>query len=200
MGYLGIFIFIVFLLAYFRKRQTKHQNAVDEGFWSRENAANNIRRQDISELPYINIPLEKFPIGIWPDEDLKEQENVLTALSSKQILNLGNQTNTDLKLQYGPANLAILTDCEQNFTTLCRTLVTYADHLQKLGHQTEAQTVLEYGISCGSDISRNYLMLADLYIAQNQPAKIDELIEKASQLDSLMKTSIITHLEEKKNA
>lgn len=200
MGYFGIIVFIIFLLAYFRKRQTRAQETVEENFWNREYQANTTRRQDISGLPYLTIPLENFPIGICKNPELTAYENTLTALAGKKILNLGTQTNTDLKLKYGAANLAVLTECEQNFTELCLTLAGYADCLVKLGYQDEAVTVLEFGISCGSDLSKNYLLLADLYLAQGQAARLDELIEKVSASDSLMKTSIINHLEEKKNA
>lgn len=198
MGYLSIFIFIIFLLAYLRKRQTRNQEAVERNFWNLEYQANNTRRQDISGLSYITIPLDKFPIGIAKDDSLKNYEDTLTSLSGQKILNLGSQTNTDLKLKYGPANLAALTDYEQNFTTLCHTLISYASRLIELGHKKEAVTVLEYGISCGSDLSKNYLLLADLYLELGSSSKLDELLEKAATLDSLMKASITKQLEEKR--
>ena len=102
---LGIFIFVVFLFSYLRKRSTREQREAQEQFWQRENEANHTRRQDISGLPYINIPLEQFPVGIFEDDALKEDEKKLLALSEKKILNLGGITNTELKLLYGAANL-----------------------------------------------------------------------------------------------
>ncbi len=200
MIFLGIFIFFIFLLAAFRKKNTRDQEAVEERFWTRENRANNTRRQDISGLPYITIPLEKFPIGICENEEIKEYENTLQMLSGKKIVNLGTQTNTDLKLKYGPANLSTLTEYDQNFTVLCRTLVAYAEHLLKLGYEAEATGILEYGISCDSDISKNYLLLADIYKSHGRTAEIEALAEHASQLDSVMKNSIIKHLKERTDA
>lgn len=196
MIYLGIFIFLVALLSLYRKKASKKRQEVDEHFLEREAAANNIRRQDISGLPYITIHLDKFPIGNFKDEELSHYESVLEALSERQILNLGTLTNTDLKLQYGPANLDILTDCEQRFITLCQTLISYAERLLALGHTAEAQTVLEFGISCGSDISRNYLLLAGIYRESGRQEQIKELIREAEKLDSMMKNSILKHLNE----
>lgn len=200
MGLLGIFIFFIFLLAFFRKRNTRMQENVEQSFWERENEANNARRQDISGLSYITIPLDKFPIGICKDEDLEDYENTLKELSRQKILNLGFQSNTELKLKYGPANLDVLTMYEQHFTTLCRTLVSYAKRLIALNYTAEAQTVLEFGLSCGSDLSQNYLLLATLYKESGNLTSIDTLIEKANQMDSPMKISILSHLTELQNA
>lgn len=197
MGYLGIFIIIVSVLAIFRKRQTRNQESVEQKFWERENQANHTRRQDISGLSYLTIPLDKFPIGICKDEDLQECENTLTVLSAKKILNLGSLSNTDLKLKYGLANLDTLTDYEQNFTTLCQTLVAYANRLIQLNYKKEAKSVLEFGLSCGSDLSRNYLLLADLYVESGDFDSLAALTKKASEIDSPMKASILTHLKEK---
>ena len=61
--FLGLFIIFLSVAAYYRKRATAQQKKVTEDFWSREDQANQIRRKDISNLPYITIPLEKFPIG-----------------------------------------------------------------------------------------------------------------------------------------
>ena len=60
--FLGLFIIFLSVAAYYRKRATTQQKKVTEDFWSREDQANQIRRKDISNLPYITIPLEKFPI------------------------------------------------------------------------------------------------------------------------------------------
>lgn len=200
MKFLGLFIFAICLIAYFRKKSTRRQNDTEEQFWDRERKANNTRRQDISGLPYITIPLDKFPIGIFQEEEIKEYEAILSALSTQEILDLGNQTNTDLKLQYGPANLSILSECDQNFTLLCRTLVSYASSLIKAGHNAEAQTVLEFGIDCGSDLSRNYTLLADLYSKQGQAERLLALSQRAEALDSPLKSSILKQIEDLSNA
>lgn len=200
MIFLGLFIFFIFLLAYYRKKSTRQQETAEADFWNRENEANHTRRQDISGLPYITIPLENFTMDNCDSSELKNLEAALTALSTKKILNLSGQTNTDLKLKYGAANLDELSEYDQNFSTLCATLVSYAECLAKLGYMEQAQTVLEYGISCGSDHSRNYRMLADIYARQSQSEKLQELLAKAAELNSPMKQAIIAHIEEKLSA
>lgn len=197
MKFLGIFIIICSILSYLRKKHTKRQEQVSDTFWEKEQQANLTKRQDISGLPYITIPLEKFPIGSFENDAIKECESTLSELSDKKILNLGMQTNTDLKLAYGAANLTALIDCEQNFDTLCKTLVSYASALLALDQTGAAQEILEYGIEIGSDSSQNFLMLADIYSGGGNPSKIEELISVAEGLDSLMKQSILEKLHQK---
>ena len=198
--FLGLFIIFLSVAAYYRKRATAQQKKVTEDFWSREDQANQIRRKDISNLPYITIPLEKFPIGISDDEELTDYENDLKTLASRKILNLSHQSNTDLKLAYGPANLPALSEYDQNYTTLLRNLVAYADCLIKNGFKSEAVPVLEFGISIDSDIRANYTLLAELYKEQGKTAKILELIDKAASLESMMRSAILEQLHTLQNA
>lgn len=198
--FLGLFIIFLSVAAYYRKRATAQQKKVTEDFWSREDQANQIRRKDISNLPYITIPLGKFPIGISDDEELTDYENDLKNLASRKILNLSHQSNTDLKLAYGPANLPALSEYDQNYTTLLRNLVAYADCLIKNGFEAEAVPVLEFGISIDSDIRANYTLLAGLYREQGNTAKIQKLIDKAASLDSMMRSAILEQLHTLQNA
>lgn len=196
MIFLGLFIFFIFLLAYYRKKGLREQEAVEDAFWNRENNANLTRRQDISGLPYITIPLEKFPMDICDNPKIKALEGTLKELAAKKILNLHNQTNTDLKEKYGPANLEALSSYDDNFALLCRTLVSYAECLSGLGYTKEARTVLEFGISCGSDHSKNYRLLADFYQAEGQTAQLNALRANADALCSPMKQSILTYIQQ----
>jgi tetratricopeptide (TPR) repeat protein len=200
MIFLGLFIFFVCMFAYLRHKSTAAEEAAAESFWNRENEANHTRRKDISGLPYITIPLEKFPIGISDDEELTDYENDLKTLASRKILNLSHQSNTDLKLAYGPANLPALSEYDQNYTTLLRNLVAYADCLIKNGFEAEAVPVLEFGISIDSDIRANYTLLAGLYREQGNTAKIQKLIDKAASLDSMMRSAILDQLHTIQNS
>lgn len=200
MIFLGLFIFFIFLIAYLRKKSSARQTDVEEEFWARENEANHTRRKDISGLPYITIPLENFPMGIYDNSEIKACEETLTDLSGKKILNLGGQSNTDLKLKYGPANLETLTDCDDNYALLCRTVVSYAQALLALGHKAEAKTVLETGITCGIDHSQNYLLLADLYLEAEDTESFQTLLTQAETLDSPQRDSIVRRLHEIEHA
>ncbi|MBQ8280181.1 MAG: hypothetical protein IJZ23_10100 [Roseburia sp.] len=193
--FLGLFIMLLATVSYFRKRSNRRQQEVKENFWAREQEANFVRRRDISGLSYISIPFEDFSIGEFTDEKLTEIENSVNAFRDKKILNLSGQTNTDLKLLYGPANLPSLMEYDQNFSDMLCTLTDYINRLIELEHLDAAVPVLEFCIKSGSDISTHYTLLGNYYKQHGQDDQLKALRESASNLDSLMKASILQKLD-----
>lgn len=193
--FLGLFIMLIAAVSFYSKRGSRRQQEIHDSFWEREQKANFVRRQDISGLPYINIPFEDFSIGVFTDEELNSLEDTLQTFRDKKILNLTGQTNTDLKLQYGPANLPLLTEYDQNFTDMLQLLTKYTNRLSELKQMEAALPVLEFCIEAGSDISTHYVQLAEYYKSKGQTDKIDALKEKANSLNSLMKTAILQKLD-----
>ena len=191
---IAFFIIILSVFSVMRNRASRKFQERQNAFWEKERQANAVRKQDISNLDYIAIPLDTFPIGAYQDDALASSEAVLTTLSTTQILNLSGISNTDLKLSYGVANLTILSECDANYTLMARTIAAYGKRLAELGHIPEAITVLEFGIDCKTDVSSNYTLLADLYRQTGQSEKIQHLIHCAEQLDSLMKNYIVKEL------
>lgn len=192
---LGLFIAIFAFISFFRKRHDRLQQETDESFWEREQEANFVRRKDISGLPYISIPFDNFSIGAFSDTQLSEIETALDSFREKKILNLTGQSNTDLKLQYGPANLSALTEYDQNFTDMLQFFTKYVNRLIELNHLDATIPVLEFCVEAGSDISTHYTILANYYKRNGNAHKIDGLREKASALNSLTKTSILQKLD-----
>ncbi len=192
----GCFVIFGLWLCYELKKDKRHTDQNNAEFWAREAAANNTRRVNPDTLPYIQVPLENFPLGKYDDEDLRQQELTLQELSQKKILNLTGMTSTQLKETYGPANLPLLDECDMNFTELAKTVYRYGLRLHELGKEDDAVTVLEYGISILTDISGNYKLLASLYFSRGENEKISALKTSGEKLNSLMKASILASLEE----
>ena len=191
-----LFFILIAVIAVCIRKSNNAQRQTEEDFWAREAEANTVRRKDIDGLPYITIPFEKFPTGISDDSEVIELEQKLKALDGRKILNLGNQTNTELKMQYGPANLNALTEYDQNYAALVSLLVSYSNALIRLGYESEAVPVLEFGVSCGTDNSKNFSLLAEFYKKNGMYAEIEALKEAAEKLDSLMKQPILEKLNQ----
>lgn len=121
----GMFLIILSVLAFFRNRSVRRSEDATEAFWSREYESNHIRKKDISDLSYIEIPLDALPLHVCSSERCISLESQLTALAGKKIVNLSNLSNTDLKLTYGTANLTVLSEYDQNFTQLSNLLYSY---------------------------------------------------------------------------
>lgn len=187
-------IILLSVLALLRNRTNRTSKKNQDSFWEKEQRANHTRKQDISGLDYIQIPLDTFPIGQFTDEKLTSLEQTLTSLSNRKILNLSGISNTDLKLQYGAANLPVLSECDANFTLLARTITAYGERLAELGHWKEAVLILEFGIQCKTDLSKNYTLLGTLYRDHDDSAKIQQLVDIVQNMDLLLKDSILQQL------
>ena len=190
----SVVIFVI-LLFWFIKRSAKKSRDEMEAFISRENEANSARRQPIDDLPYITIPEELFLIKYNESAKMQEVMRNLVFLKDKKILNLTGISNTDLKLKYGAANLPELSECDERYTLLVRSLQSFAECLSENGSEQDAIWILEFSISTGSDILGSYALLAGLYEKAGTPEKINTLKEKAVSLNSLTAPSIMRMLE-----
>ncbi len=193
---LPFFLILLSVFAMLRNRSTRSFQEKQDSFWEKERQANLTRRKDISSLDYIQIPLDTFPIGQFQDDELSYQEDALTDLSNRQILNLSGISNTDLKLQYGAANLTVLSECDANYILLARTIAAYGKRLAELDHCKEAITVLEFGVACKTDVSTNYTLLHALYCQNGEIDKANQLVELIRNSDMLLKESILKKLSE----
>ena len=189
--------FFLFLLWFnFSMNKNNHKTEkIQQSFWERERQADNVRKVPLEKIPFLSIPLETFPIGRFQDDILLECEEILLSLKEKHILNLTGKTTTELKEEYGAANLALLDECDENYVLLVKTLARYGTRLNELGKTAECVTVLEFGISVGTDISANYHLLAEIYQKQQCTDKIQNLLTLAKNLNSLMSASICRDLQ-----
>ena len=192
----SLIVFIIFLSVRI-KRQTRIQQDKDKSFWERERLANSVRKKPLDNLNYIRIPLETFPTHIMQeDETILECIDLMESLTSQKIVNLTGFSNTDLKLEYGTANITVLTEYDQNYTLLVRTLQKWADILIAAGHTKEAAILMEFAVSTQTDISRTYYQLAEYYVSRRESEKIQWLKDTAEGLRSSNRSIIMKHLKE----
>ena len=180
------------------KRQEKQKKDNENLFWEREHQANFVRRKSLDGLNYISVPTEQFPTHLLSDDStVKECIDIVNNLATQKILNLTGFTNTDLKLEYGTANITELTEYDQNYIVLVRTLQKWADALLAAGHRSEATVLMEYAVSTNTDVSRTYYCLADYWLSQGETAQVERLIGIAENLKSSNKNIIVRNLKEK---
>lgn len=191
----GIFLmFLGFVSLVLRKNERLDKDKW-QSFVKRESAANRALPQDISRLDYVDFSGVTLPFARFNDPKLKEYEEQVLALRSEKILNLNGISNTDLKLQYGVANLGKLMACDQNFILLVRTLNQWGHRLYELEQYDEAKTVLAFAVSIGSDIKATYELLLLLYQKSGETAGIQSLRSSAEKLASIRKDSILALLQ-----
>lgn len=188
---------VLCIFVFFALQHTKgKEKAAEHEFWERERKANFTRKKSLDSLNYITIPGEI--LAMQPCTMTEEINSVLldlNDLSSCKIVNLTGFTNTDLKLKYGAANINILSDYDFHYTNLVTLLQKLGELLHENSDDTNAVKVLEFAVSTGTDVSKTYYLLAELYREAGTPEKINALIKQAQGLNSLMKDTIVQNLQ-----
>lgn len=193
----GAVLIICAVIAYNKRKSDRAMRKASDSFWDKEREANLTRRKDISQLPYIAIPYELLPLDALPEsEEYLAAVRQLQSLSGKQILDLTGQTNTDLKLTYGAANLPVLMECDQNYLVLIRTLSRMAGLLTDAKKTDDAETVLGFAVDVGSTIRSDYEQLAAIYRNRRDYHKLDTLIARAECLETPTKSALLASLNE----
>lgn len=183
--FLTIFIIFLVVLTYHLKKSDAAQAKVQSDFWEKERQSNAVRKKDISKLDYINIPFEKIPQQLHTSA-----EEAFFALAEKPMLNLTGISNTDLKLQYGTANLKVLSEYDANFIDMVALLPEYTEELLEAGQEATARELLEFAVGCNADSRKIYSQLASIYQSHNETDNLQKLMEASEQLPELTKLAV----------
>lgn len=185
-----ILLFLVLLSIRLHSLYAKREREEAE-FWEKERQASITPAKDISNLRYITIPIEKFPLNFSTDEEVIEIENELKELSTHRLLNLTGITNTDLKLTYGVPNFETMSKIGDDYDRVSILLNKYAEALMEAGRIDDVITVLEFAVGTGTDISESYTMLAQCYRQKEMDNKLDLLKNQVEQSSLYLKDSIL---------
>ena len=204
--FLASFILLCIVMNLLMRRTSRKAEEREASFWEKELEANNVRKKSLENLEYIHIPFDLLPFGTAGDDpSLQSAEDELTALKDEKIVNLTGISNTDLKLEYGTANITPLSQYDQNYTALVCSLQKWGQALYDLGRFEDAAKVLEFAVKTRSDITATYRILIDLYktklgLSEDEiKKKLDALIPIAKNLNSLSRQTILKMLPREEN-
>ncbi|MBQ9120535.1 MAG: hypothetical protein IJY09_10880 [Lachnospiraceae bacterium] len=189
-------IFIV-LMRYYSRKQTKINTESANELRLRELEALTARKQDISGLPYMIADNNKLPVlPDASDEEATERLTKLKQMNGKQLLNLSNISNTDLRLTYGAANFLVLSACDTDYMNYTQELYRLGHRLHETGYPTEALQVLTYALELHTDIGNTYRLLGDIYASHQDQAALSALMQQAeANLTELVLPPVLTYLK-----
>lgn len=205
------FITFIFLLIFYNiklRRAGKEAENSKAELLRKEQEAMFVRKKSLDDLNYISVSFDDLPIlekqDILSDAEKRAYRHQQSALAfaSRPMVNLDGISNTDLKLQYGPANLETLVSYEQNYQNLLKALLNWGKYLYEANRRTEAINILEKAIDVGSDLSQSYILLSDLYYEthqKNKLLKLKKLVEN-HQKQNIMLRKILQHIDHKLNS
>lgn len=193
----SLIIPIIWLTYELKKHDKLEKNALND-FWRREEEANLARKKPLDNLNYVEIPFDFIPESLLADnEEVKDCLELLNKLSEKKIVNFTGFSNTDLKMEYGAANLTELSQYDENYTLYARTIYKLANLYYQNGYESNARVLLEKAVESGTDISGNYLLLAKIYQEHEETDKLNSLLRSAENLrPAASKKNLIRSLEE----
>lgn len=188
--FLAIFIIFLLYINFLLRKNRRAQEDLEKAFWDRERNANLTRRKDISNLNYLTITSEEIPPNLSTDA-----QKTLLSLCGTNMLNLSGMSNTDLKMEYGVANLETLSACDERFSLFQKNAAIYAQELTDAGDVSAARSLLELAVEHQADNSAVYTQLAALYQAAGEPEKIQHLQELAGKLSERQQQIILSKLQ-----
>lgn len=217
--------FIIFVI-FFSWSMHRHKNddrLETEDFFARERKANATRKKPLDSLDYIEIPdtlltpinthllssvsnssmdvtnnLPPYGETISADDlyDLEEYLKRLLSLKDKKIVNLTGQTNTDLKLEYGVANLNNLITYDENYTRLIQSIQDLAICYYRIGYLEVAKKYLDFSVSTHSDMCSSYILLANIDFELGLHDDLVYLLQSIEQIPGSRRATIDRKLKE----
>lgn len=169
-------------------------------FWAREREAKFARNKDISGLELYTPDISTLPFhsddDIHSDPRLAELEAKVTASANEPMLDLHEMTNTDIKIEYGPANFPVLSGYDRNYMYFVRDIFQWGKYLYDNKMYDDARIVLEYNLSLSKDMSGVYTMLGMIYRNNGEIELISNLIHIAEENESISSKTICNNLKD----
>ena len=190
-------LFMIFIVVLWIRHKTldKQQAETERNFWEKEREANTTPAVDISTLPFIKVPLDRFPIHSTEDPAINSIEDKIIEISTHKLLNLTGKTNTELKATYGVPNFEEMSKIGEDFDSLTILLNQYAESLINAELLTEAISVLEFAAGIKTDTAKTYKMLADCYSQKGNTQKLDILRDQVDKSNLVLKPAILEHID-----
>lgn len=196
-----IFVILIFIFQHHLRKNIKAENKSKDEFWQKEQSSLVVRKKEFTQDDYIVPKIDELSLAVPPNMEagdelqLKQLIKRIKDLSSLDMMNFSQLTNTEIRLKFGTANQSIVTNNEYTYNNYLKTLASYAYLMNEYSNKTESIIALEQCISLGSDYSEHFHYLAKLYLEDHSTDKYKQLIDKVNKMTTLNKKGILEKLE-----
>lgn len=198
---LPILLIVFFLFSMYIRYLISSSKSVDADEQLKEDIdANFARVKDIDTNLFVKPDLSILPFH----DNIDATEYPRVARSEISVLEKSKETmirpddrisNVDIKLQFGLANLEVVAKYEANFNQYVWALMRWAEALYQKDMLEEAIIVLRHSIDFGSEASKAYTMLGDIYHNMQDSNNIKSLLSEVESKNLDSKDIIVQHLE-----
>lgn len=193
----AITVLFAIALSFAIKKSNKNEAKEKNEFWQNEHDANFSRKRSLDNLNTIKIPKSIIELvnTVKDKETYTDNAQTICDLEDKGIYNLNGISNTNVKLEYGAANMSVLSEYDDNYASLIKALDQIGIAFFEDEIYEDSKAILEYATEIGTDILSSYTTLANIYIKLNTPELIHILIKKAEALKSFRGPAIVRSLK-----
>lgn len=200
-----VVLYIVLWLNYLMKKGSKGYKFEFNRFLELERKANSSRKKEINPECFITPDTKHLPVTDYSDspkyKSVKKKQEIALKKSTLTMIKFAEpKSNIDLKFEFGIANLDKIIMYEENFQEYIRALNNWAEALVELALYKEAEIILEEAVALGSELSKSYTLLGDIYAEHNDTQKLSALYDKLSEDEGLnsniqLKSMVLKYLE-----
>lgn len=173
------FVMGVFILGLTFKQSVEKTKKLQKQDWreslEKEHTTQFVRAKAIPKNLFLSVDFGSYP----KVENANCQEIYLKLLNYAKtpMVNLKQMSNLEIKQQFGPSGLDMLTNYERNYFNFMDISYEYGSILYDNGFVKEARNVLEMSTLYGCDSSKCYLLLIQIYKLMNDSAALNQLKE-----------------------
>ena len=197
-AYFTIFLFsatiwLIIFMNYKSNRGTRINREKNKRFFQQDAEANNARRREIDPDLFFIPDLNPLP----PIES-NDPHQVMRAASRTMIYFKEPISNIELKKQYGPSQLASITQYEENFNDFLNCITKWARDLFDKKDFSSAKLLVEYAMDLNSEYRNTYKLAADLYslniFNDKTLESLAKIVEQKEFKDPAMQKNILEYI------
>ena len=193
---IGLLLLTVFAMVYIFIQSRRHKNRQEElnrKFLDAEDRANSVRKKDISPDLFFEPDISDLP-------PLQEGDPYQIERTSKRKMIYFREpvSNLELKQEYGPAQMDIIAQYEENFHDYLKSLTDWATSLaedREENNVKDALWILGYAIAHGAEFRSTYKLAADLY-AEIKDTETLQALYNAAEMQHFKDPAVRQHVLE----
>ena len=197
--FIGIISFSLVIRILLKKGNNGYDKAVDK-FIDRETKANSITKDfDTLDINFVTpskiLPFKEYENTPIYKNVIKKQNLVKRKIDLEMIKIPSNLTNTEIKERYGINNFDKISLLEEHYNSYVRSLFEWGQELFNLNNIYDSKKVLLEAARLEGNISQIYIILAQIYVKENNKDSLLKLKNTVEKIELSLKDKVIQEVD-----
>ena len=197
--FISIISFSLVIRILLKKSDNGYDKAIDK-FVDRETKANSITKDfDTLDINFVT-PSKTLPFKEYEDTPIyknviKKQNLVKRKIDLEMIKIPSNLTNTEIKERYGINNFDKISLLEEHYNSYVRSLFEWGQERFNLNNIYDSKKVLLEAARLEGNISQIYIILAKIYVKENNKDSLLKLKNTVEKIELSLKDKVIQEID-----